>query len=53
MLTRVVCALVGHRWDRHLRDGHPHKRCQRCQVREWASAAERSDGSDGASTTGR
>jgi hypothetical protein len=50
MFLRVMCVLVGHQWDRRLRDGHPHKRCQRCELREW-SPSRPSDRSDGAPTT--
>jgi endogenous inhibitor of DNA gyrase (YacG/DUF329 family) len=36
MLARILCATVGHVWNRRLRAGYPSKRCRRCDLEVWA-----------------
>lgn len=36
MIARLLCATIGHVWNRRLGEGHPSKRCRRCGIEAWA-----------------
>ena len=51
MVERILCVVFGHSWDRDLRHGHPSKRCDRCQLQEWALRAVPAQRRPGAAPT--
>jgi hypothetical protein len=50
MVSRLLCLTIGHRWDRSLHDGHPGKRCVRCELHEWAADVRVHDPAHGVAT---